>query len=232
MHELKESDREAVLLRYFENRPFAEVASRLGLSENAARMRVDRAVEKLREGFTRRGVAASSTLAAVLSAHAVQVAPAVLAASLAASSTAGVGVGAFTFLKIMTATQIKIGASILAVALVVTALVVQHQAQARLQADNEALRRELAAICDGQRRAFQPARFGGEPAKLPAAQMQELLKLRGEMGVLKRRSAAAHAWASSGGAQPRATAVLCSQASGNTPDVRGDEIGRRGPERL
>ncbi|MGO9537996.1 MAG: RNA polymerase sigma factor, partial [Limisphaerales bacterium] len=40
MHELKHSDREAILLRYFENRQFAEVGVRLGLNENAARMRV------------------------------------------------------------------------------------------------------------------------------------------------------------------------------------------------
>jgi RNA polymerase sigma factor (sigma-70 family) len=48
MHELKETDREAVLLRYFENRQFAEVGAKLGLNENAARMRVERALEKLR----------------------------------------------------------------------------------------------------------------------------------------------------------------------------------------
>src|SRR5580698_1493720 len=40
MHELKPSDREAILLRYFENRPFAELGTLFGLNENAARMRV------------------------------------------------------------------------------------------------------------------------------------------------------------------------------------------------
>ena len=47
MLELNETDREAVLLRYFDNRPHAEIADRLGLSENAARMRVERALDKL-----------------------------------------------------------------------------------------------------------------------------------------------------------------------------------------
>ena len=56
MHELKEADREAILLRYFENRPFAEVGAKLGLNENAARMRVERALEKLRAALTQRGV--------------------------------------------------------------------------------------------------------------------------------------------------------------------------------
>ena len=45
MHELKESDRESLLLRYFENRQFAEVGAKLGLNENTARMRVERALE-------------------------------------------------------------------------------------------------------------------------------------------------------------------------------------------
>src|ERR1019366_880318 len=56
MHELKETDREAILLRYFENRPFAEVGAKLGLNENTARMRVERALEKLRQIFTKRGI--------------------------------------------------------------------------------------------------------------------------------------------------------------------------------
>jgi RNA polymerase sigma factor (sigma-70 family) len=46
MDELGAADREAVLLRYFEGRAFAEVGQRLQVSENAARMRVERAVER------------------------------------------------------------------------------------------------------------------------------------------------------------------------------------------
>jgi len=51
MHELNDLDRDAVLMRYFESRPLAEIGLRLGLSESAARKRVDRALEKLR-GFS------------------------------------------------------------------------------------------------------------------------------------------------------------------------------------
>jgi RNA polymerase sigma factor (sigma-70 family) len=206
MHELGEKDRLAVLLRYFQNQNLQDVGTALDLGENAARMRVDRALEKLRGILLKRGVATSSTLAALISANAVQMAPSGLAASFAAASTASAGVGTITFLKIMTATQIKIGASILAVALAITALVVQHQAQARLRADNEALQRELAQFATDYAALSNRLASVREPAKLPAAQMQELLKLRGEMGLLKRRSAAAQAWASSGGVQPHATA--------------------------
>ncbi len=47
MHDLSEADRKAVLLRFFEKRSLAEVGARLGLSENTARMRVERALDKL-----------------------------------------------------------------------------------------------------------------------------------------------------------------------------------------
>src|SRR5262245_51110040 len=46
MHELKNDDREAVLMRYFEERPLAEIGARFGLSDNAARMRVERSLDK------------------------------------------------------------------------------------------------------------------------------------------------------------------------------------------
>ena len=108
MHELKETDREAILLRYFENRQFAEVGAKLGLNENAARMRVERALEKLRAIFAKRGITTAAALASVISANAVQMAPASLAATLATTSIAAAGTGTtFTLLKIMTATHIQ-----------------------------------------------------------------------------------------------------------------------------
>jgi RNA polymerase sigma factor (sigma-70 family) len=121
MHELKESDREALLLRYFENRAFGEVGAKLGLNENAARMRVERALEKLRTIFTKRKIAVSATFAAVISANAVQIAPAGLAATLTATSLLTVGTGTLTLMKIMTATKIKLAFSALLVAGAATA---------------------------------------------------------------------------------------------------------------
>ena len=61
--ELNEADRDAVWLRFFEERSFAEVGARLRLTENAARMRVERALDKLHGLLARRGV--TSTAAAV-----------------------------------------------------------------------------------------------------------------------------------------------------------------------
>ena len=66
MRELTEPDREAVLLRYFERRPFADIGSTLHLTEDAARMRVERALEKLRAILTRRGVTTATAVTALV----------------------------------------------------------------------------------------------------------------------------------------------------------------------
>src|SRR5271154_5158226 len=121
MHELRESDRAAILLRYFENRQFAEVGAKLGLNENAARMRVERALEKLRAVFAKRGVTTIATIAAVISANAVQRAPANLATTLTAASLAATGTGTLTLLKIMTTTKLKLAISAILVASAATA---------------------------------------------------------------------------------------------------------------
>src|ERR1700733_8585227 len=146
MHELKETDREAILLRYFENRQFAEVGAKLGLNENATRMRVERGLGKLRDIFTRRGITTATALASVISANAIQIAPANLAATLTTTSIATAGTGTFTFLKIMTATKLKLGISALVVAGAATAFVIQQQTQNKLRADNESLTQQIAQL--------------------------------------------------------------------------------------
>jgi RNA polymerase sigma factor (sigma-70 family) len=98
---LDERNRQAILLRYFANRPFGEVGERMKLSENAARMRVQRALDKLQSLLVQRGIKSSSAaLATALSAHAVAAAPggaalASTSAALAAAGSAGVAWIAF-----------------------------------------------------------------------------------------------------------------------------------------
>jgi len=81
---LPEGDREVLLQRFIEGRPYAALAGGLGVSEDAARMRVARALERAREVFARRGI--TSTAAAIGAALAGQAvaAPAGLAAQVAA----------------------------------------------------------------------------------------------------------------------------------------------------
>lgn len=95
MAELNEADRHAIVLRFFDGRRLGEVGAALGLNEEAAKKRVNRAVEKLRAHFARRGIAVSaSMIVAAIAANAVQAAPAHLASGLAAASWAAAAAGA------------------------------------------------------------------------------------------------------------------------------------------
>ena len=85
--QLSEKDRQTILLRFFEQKSFAEIGARLGTNADTATKRANRAVEKLRLVFSRRGIALSAvTLAALLSTHGVQAAPVGLAAAVATTA--------------------------------------------------------------------------------------------------------------------------------------------------
>lgn len=86
---LNEADHLAVVLRFFDRKSMKEVGAALGASEDAAKMRVNRAVEKLRSFFTRRGIVVpAAVLMAAISANSVQSAPATLAKTAAAVAVA------------------------------------------------------------------------------------------------------------------------------------------------
>jgi len=89
MEQLGQKDHDALVLRFFENKNFAEVGTALGASEDAAKMRVNRALEKLRKFFTKRGVSSTTAIiAGTISANSVQAAPVALAKTVAAVAIA------------------------------------------------------------------------------------------------------------------------------------------------
>jgi len=141
---LAAADREAVLLRFFQNKSHREVGDALGLGEEAARKRVDRALEKLRAHFARRGVAVSAgVLAAEIGANSVQAAPVGLAVTLSGGAIAGaVKLGIIgtilNLLSMTTKTKIAWAAMIIAVFSTTSAIYEHHQANH--------LRTDLAAI--------------------------------------------------------------------------------------
>lgn len=150
LRDLGETDREAVLLRFFERRPFAEIGAALRVGEDAARMRVDRALEKLRVLLARRGVTSTAAaLGAVLSNEAVLAAPAGLASAIAGSAFA---TGAATIASagiFMKATTLLTGA--VALAALGTAIFQAnqfHRTEAKLAAltrDHDGLHAQLRA---------------------------------------------------------------------------------------
>lgn len=186
---LNRTDRDALVLRYFSQCSLADVGAALGSSEDTARKRVSRALAKLRLLLGRRRVTTSiTTLSGVLGVNAVQAAPVGLAATLSSAALAGTasaGATALTFFKLMTMTKLKTGlVTAVVVAVVATPLVLQHQSAARVRDENNLLRLQLA-------QAAQPSAIAtpaGADQSLTDEQHRELLRLRGEVGQLRKQT--------------------------------------------
>jgi RNA polymerase sigma factor (sigma-70 family) len=148
---LNETDRHAVVLRFFDGKSMKEVGAALGASEDAAKMRLNRAVEKLRGFFTKRGIVfPAAVLTAAISANSVQAAPAMLAktttaVALAKGATASISTltlikGA---LKIMAWTKAQTAIVSAVIVGMATLSVIQHQAQIKLRDQNESLQQQI-----------------------------------------------------------------------------------------
>jgi RNA polymerase sigma factor (sigma-70 family) len=82
--DLRSKDRDAILLRYFHGQSLRKVGAAMGVSEDAAKQRISRAVEKLRIWFAGKGLAVPSATLAVWLSNAVKPAPAHLVSTMAA----------------------------------------------------------------------------------------------------------------------------------------------------
>ncbi len=191
MH-LGHDDRKAILLRFFEDQDFRAVGAALNVSEDAARMRVSRAVEKLHAILTQRGVVLPAAgLSAILGVEAVKAAPAGLAAKLSANALAGVtggGVIHASLIHIMNATKIKAGlAGVIIAASLATSLVLQQRAARRSSPLDESLRQQSSQsaqlTADNDRLANALAQ-----ANAAKGQLDELRKLRVEAGALRQKT--------------------------------------------
>ncbi len=196
---LDETDRAAVLLRYFENQSLREVGQTLGTSEDAAQKRVSRAVERLRDFFAKRGVTVgASGLAIVLSANAVQAAPAGLAATISSTDAlAGTAISTSTAIAAtkaiaMTTIQKAIVGATLAAALGTgiyearRASTLSGQVQT-LQQQQGPLVEQIAQLrfeSEGLSNRFAQATGAHS---LGTDRLRELLRLRAEVGMLRRQ---------------------------------------------
>lgn len=147
LDQLKESDREVLLLRFFNGLTYAEVGQRLALSENTARMRAERALDKLRVFLGQRGVTSTSVALGLLLAHpAFAAAPAALAPAIAASALAAASVGATGFASFLLMN--KVALPVLSAALAAGVTVIVWTAVARDDSRHElaSLRQENARL--------------------------------------------------------------------------------------
>ena len=137
LEKLGQKDHDALVLRFFEGLNFKAVGAALGTCEDAAKMRVSRALEKLRKFFNRRGISSTTAIIAeTISTNAVQAAPVALAKSVTAVAlTKGATVSASTLtlikgaLKIMAWTKAKtaiVSGAVIALATVGTSSFTSH----------------------------------------------------------------------------------------------------------
>ena len=194
INQLGAPDRTAILLRFFEQRDFRAVGEALGSSEDAARMRVNRALEKLHSLLKRRGVTLSAAaLGTALASQVVTAAPVGLAAGISSAVLAGTAAGSgltLSTLKLILMAKLKIGiVSAVLVASVVTPLVLQHQARAKLREQDDSLRQQQSEVTALQAENERLSKLVAGRS-LTSNQPEDLQRLRAEAAALQQQTGA------------------------------------------
>ena len=188
MHDLSEKDRTAVILRFFEGRNLSEIGQTLGLRENAARMRVDRALEKLRTLLSKRGITSTSSgLSAALALGAVLPAPSALAAAITISAVASVASTSVLITTIQIIAMNKTTIGVISVLLAASAGIPlwQQSRMEQLQRQNTVLQTQVQQIPSLQKEIEQLQQKQGSlssVAPMGDKNQAELMKLRGLAG--------------------------------------------------
>ena len=193
MEELNDRDREAILLRFFEGRDFLSIGTKLNLSDNAARMRVERALERLRTRLEHRGVTSTAVaIAGVLTQQTVVALPAGFATTVTSAALAGSGIAAGTTAAIgtpaaiafMSALKLEIGITCALVAAATTGFVIQADDIAGLRTDMANLREQPTAVALLQAENRELQTTAAEVARLREDDVA-LARLQDEAAVLQ-----------------------------------------------
>jgi RNA polymerase sigma factor (sigma-70 family) len=187
LHELEPDDRDAVLLRYFQQRGFRDVGEVFGVNEDVARKRVERALDKLRVILSRFGLnSTTSSLAAALESQTPLFIPATLVASITGGALAASAQPALTnlVLQFMTTKQTLAVLGLIAVASTVTSIS-GYRTTRQLRAEKEEAQRQALAV------TAMPDRPAVDLAELERLRNEhdELIRLRGEVARLRREAA-------------------------------------------
>jgi RNA polymerase sigma factor (sigma-70 family) len=192
MAALDEADRNAVLLRYFENKSLRDVGAALGASEDAAQKRVSRAVDRLRESFSKRNVTiGAGGLAVLISANAVQSAPVGLAVTVSTAALAGTAIStstALTTTKVIAMTtwhKTIIGATLAAA---VGTGIYEVRRASRLRVENQNLLDRQAQLTAERDAAVSNLMRNVNAGSQTQPDRDELLRLRSEVGRLRRQT--------------------------------------------
>jgi hypothetical protein len=202
MEDLDPVERTAILLRYFEQRSLREVGQTLGTSEDAAQKRVSRAVERLREFLSHRGVTVGAgALVLALSANAVQSAPLGLVTTISSGATvSGAALHAVTTFEATKALAMTTLQKVIIVAALTgaagVALYENHQVSAAreqlraLQQREDPLTEQLSQTTQERDEAATQLAALREENDTLRGSVAELPKLRGELARLRDNSRA------------------------------------------
>jgi RNA polymerase sigma factor (sigma-70 family) len=181
MAALDETERSAILLRYFENKNLREVGASLNISDDAAQKRVSRAVERLREFFSKQKITiGASGLVVLISVNAVQSAPISLAATISTSvalTTTTIGMTMIHKILIAGFAAAAIGSGICSVHL-------QKQI-GTLQQQQTSLNQQIQQLSQERDDAKNQLAAAQQENEQSNANETELLRLRGEVTRLR-----------------------------------------------
>jgi RNA polymerase sigma factor (sigma-70 family) len=192
MDGLNERDRQAVLLRFFENQTLAQVGAALDMTEDGARLRVNRALDKLRAKLGKAGVTLGATvIAGAVTTNAVTAAPVGLAATISVAAATLAGTTATAALIMTTIQKIAVTAALtvsVGVGIYQAKEVAQARAEVRtLQQQQAPLAEQIQQLQkDRDNATNRLAALLAENKRLKSNPNEtELLKLRGEVTQLR-----------------------------------------------
>jgi RNA polymerase sigma factor (sigma-70 family) len=186
LNDLGETDRAALVLRYFENKSAGEIAAALRMKEAAAQKRVTRALEKLRAKFVKRGVTLTATaIAGAVASNAIQAAPAALAASITTAALTGtsltlatIAMTTFQKIAVTAALTVTIGAGIYEAKQASDARAEAQRVKQQQAEEMNQIRQERDAALS------KLSAFSGNTSQSQREHL-ELLKLRGQVDQFK-----------------------------------------------
>ncbi len=199
MGQLKPEDRDALVLRYFEERNLRDVGQELGLSEDAARMRINRSLEKLRNIFGKLGITGTAAwLASALPTSATAaVVPSGLGTSIATTVLGGTAIAATaavitqTTSSSMTLFNLKTAAAVIAAAALTgtsTYLVKEDEAK-QLRTEQAAMATDHAQLAAKRQQAMALVQLRDDQIQRLKNDVANIPRLRGEIDDVNRKLA-------------------------------------------
>jgi RNA polymerase sigma factor (sigma-70 family) len=200
LNRLGEKEHDAIVLRFLDGKELRQVGEAMGTTEDAARMRVNRGLEKLRKFFTNKGLTLSTTsIARAVGAHSIQAAPAELAATITVAALSGTTITTAALVsaaKTLSMTTLQKAIVATSVALLAAGGIYEARQAAKLSGQVQRLQGLQAPLAEQIQQlqherdttANQLAGLQGENDRLKSGGA-ELLRLRSQVNLLRRQVA-------------------------------------------